>query len=133
MLHCSISGAAHAIPVPRMNLTFVETTVFTKRVQSLGLESGLRELQAELCAHPDLGDLDPGTGGLRKIRMPDAFRSKGKRGGARIHYLYHPKSALVYLLFVYGKDELTTLTVAQKKKLKAVADAIRAEWQARIS
>ena len=113
-----------------MNLTFVETKVFTKRIQALDLESGLRELQAELSANPRQRDLYPGTGGLRKLRVPDPVRGKGKRGGARIHYLYLQPSALVYRLFVYGKDEVITLSSGQKKQLKAVADAIRAEWQA---
>lgn len=49
-------------------LTFVETTVLTKRVTGLGLEESLRDLQQELLANPEAGDLEPGTGGLRKIR-----------------------------------------------------------------
>jgi hypothetical protein len=68
-------------------LIFVETGVFTKRVARLGLEEALRELQKELLQNPLGGDLDPGTGGLRKVRIPDPGRGKGKRGGARVHYL----------------------------------------------
>jgi hypothetical protein len=64
-------------------LTFVETTVFTKRVTALGLEDSLQMLQQELLANPEAGDLEPGTGGLRKVRMRDPRRAKGKRGGAR--------------------------------------------------
>ncbi|MBK6494904.1 MAG: type II toxin-antitoxin system RelE/ParE family toxin [Gemmatimonadetes bacterium] len=114
-----------------MRLTFVETVLFTKRVQELGLEAGLRGLQAALMANPTQGDLDPGTGGLRKVRIPDAGRGKGKRGGARVHYLYLPHSALIYLLFVYGKDELITLSAVQKKQLRRVVEAIRTEWEFR--
>jgi hypothetical protein len=62
-------------------LTFVETTVFTKRVMALGLEDSLQILQQELLADPEAGDVEPGTGGLRKIRMRDPGRGKGKRGG----------------------------------------------------
>ena len=54
--------------------TFVETHVFTKRIVRLGLELPLRELQMELMANPTAGDVDPGTGGLRKVRMPDPGR-----------------------------------------------------------
>jgi hypothetical protein len=114
-----------------MHLTFVESSHFTKRAQTLGLEVGLRQLQAELSADPERGDIDRGTGGLRKTRMPDTSRSKGKRGGARVHYLYLPNHSLVYLLFIYSKDEQAALTALQKKALKAVTDAIRAEWRAR--
>ncbi len=66
-----------------MNLTFVETDVFTRRMSRLGLEAGLRELQMRLLENPTAGAVDPGTGGLRKIRIPDRGRGKGTRGGAR--------------------------------------------------
>lgn len=114
-----------------MNIHFIETKRFTHRIQDLGLEPVLRALQAELSANPTSGDLDAGTGGLRKIRMPDPLRGKGKRSGARVHYLFLPQSSVIYLLFVYSKDELAALSAAQKKMLKRIVDVIRAEWQAR--
>lgn len=114
-----------------MNLTFVEAAHFTRRIQEMGLESALRDLQTVLIANPASGDLDPGTGGLRKARIPDVTRGKGKRGGARVHYLHLPHIGVVYLLFVYGKDELTTLSPPQKRQLKQVVNAIRTEWETR--
>jgi hypothetical protein len=106
-------------------LIFVETAVFTKRVARLGLEEALRELQKELLKNPLGGDLDPGTGGLRKVRMPDPGRGKGKRGGARVHYLWLPHVERIYLLFVYSKDEGDALSNEQKKALKSVVKAIK--------
>ena len=55
-------------------LTFVETTVFTKRVTALRLEESLQMLQQVLIANPEAGDLEPGTSGWRKIRMRDRPR-----------------------------------------------------------
>lgn len=72
-------------------IEFVETSAFTWRVVSLDLEGSLRSLQLELAANPLKGKLDPGTGGLRKVRMADPGRGKGKRGGARVHYLWLPQ------------------------------------------
>ena len=69
---------------PHGLLTFVETTEFTKRIVALGLEESLRNLQQELLGNPAAGDLEPGTGGLRKIRVRDPGRGKGKRGEERI-------------------------------------------------
>jgi len=69
-------------------LYFIETNVLMKRVIQLGLENELHGLQGELLANPTAGDTDAGTGGLRKIRMRATRRAKGKRGGARAHYLY---------------------------------------------
>jgi hypothetical protein len=51
---------------------FVEMEVFTRRAIDLGLEDGLGTLQDRLRRDPRAGDVDPGTCGLRKIRMMDA-------------------------------------------------------------
>lgn len=59
---------------------FVETKVFTRRIAALGLEVPLHDLQLELLKRPAAGALDPGTGGLRKVRMPEPGHRKGKRG-----------------------------------------------------
>jgi hypothetical protein len=110
-----------------VEFSFVETTVFTRRIGRLGLEDGLRELQRELLENPEAGALDPGTGGLRKVRMAVPHSGKGKRGGARVHYLLLPHKKLIYLLFVYGKDEVATLGEEQKRQLRAVVEAIKRE------
>ena len=69
--------------------------------------------------------MDPGTGGLRKVRMADERRGKGKRSGARVHYLWIPNRSLVYLLHVYTKDQDTKLSAGQKRLLKAVVAEIK--------
>ena len=113
-----------------MHLYFIETNVFTKRVIRLGLENELHDLQGELLANPAAGDTDAGTGGLRKIRMRATRRAKGKRGGARAHYLYLAAHGVIYLLFVYGKDEQSSLSRDQKRQLKAMVESIKREWNA---
>ena len=112
------------------HLVFVETAVFTKRIARLGLEHALRGLQLELLENPTAGDLDPGTGGLRKVRMADPTRGKGKRGGARVHYLWLPHRGMIYLLFAYSKDEDDTLSAQQKRALRAVVEGIKKERSA---
>lgn len=106
---------------------FIETRAFSKRVEQNGLEEALHRLQLALIADPTAGDLDPGTGGLRKVRMPNPRRGKGKRGGARVHYLWLPKWKVFYLVFLYTKDEQDSLTKEQKVKLKAVVREIERE------
>ena len=108
-----------------MKLTFVETDVFTRLIARLGLETGLRAVQEHLLENPTAGAVDPGTGGLRKIRMPDPDRGKGKRGGARLHYLYLPTRHRIYMLFVYSKGESDTLSPGQKKELRGIVQAIK--------
>jgi hypothetical protein len=116
---------------PREGIAFVETKVFTRRVTELSLEQGLRDLQLQLTDNPEAGRLDPGTGGLRKVRMADASRGKGKRSGARVHYLWLSEQSIIYMVFVYSKDESDTLTPDQKRQLKTVVDAIKKEWKGR--
>jgi len=38
--------------------------------------------------NPDVGEAIQGTGGLRKLRLADARRGKGKRGGLRVIYYW---------------------------------------------
>ena len=106
-------------------LTFVETSVFTKRMSALGLEESLRGLQLELLNNPEAGDVEPGTAGLRKIRLGDPTRGKGKRGGARVHYLWLPHRGRIYLMFVYGKNEASGLTPEQKRQLRDIVVQIK--------
>jgi len=92
----------------------------------MALEQPLRDLQGLLLAEPEAGDLDAGTGGLRKIRMPDPRRGKGKRSGSRVHYLWLPHCRRIYFMYVYAKDEATTLTKAEKNALRHLVQAIKA-------
>jgi hypothetical protein len=110
-----------------VELTFIETTAFTRRIRDQGLEEDLRELQQELLRNPEKGALDPGTGGLRKVRMRVRSTGKGKSSGARAHYLYLPSDKVIYLIFLYLKGEQATLTAAQKNQLRSVAEAFKKE------
>jgi hypothetical protein len=92
----------YTVPERRPAIAFVETALFTRRVVALGLEEPLRNLQVLLTESPEAGALDPGTGGLRKVRMADPGRGKGKRGSARVHYLWLPGAGVVYMLSVYS-------------------------------
>lgn len=109
-------------------VAFIETAVFTRRVIALGLEPGVRTLQEALSVNPTASALEPGTGGLRKVRMPDVARATGKRGGARVHYLHMPRHAVIYLLYVYAKRDTDALNADQRRALKAAAAALEAEW-----
>jgi hypothetical protein len=101
--------------------------VFSRRIDRLGLEEDLRELQRILLENPEAGRLDPGTGGLRKARMTDARRGKGKSGGGRVHYLYLSHVDRIYLIFIYSKDEDDTLSPDQKRELSRVVASIKRE------
>jgi len=84
-------------------------------------------LQQLLMADPDSGMVMPGCGGLRKLRVADAKRGKGKRGGTRVIYLYVPEAMRFYMIDVYAKDEQEDIPAADKKLFRRIADEIKAE------
>ena len=83
-------------------------------------------------ANPELGDVMKGCGGLRKLRTADPRRGKGKRGGARVIYLYVPEAKWFFLLDVYGKDEKDDLSAGEKKELTRLAEELKKQAKAAI-
>jgi hypothetical protein len=61
--------------------TFIETSAFTEWVRHHLSDEALIEFQKELLNDADSGVVMPGCGGMRKIRVADPKRGKGKRGG----------------------------------------------------
>lgn len=105
------------------SMIFIETAVFTRQITALVDDAGYADFQRELADDPEAGDLIPGTGGLRKIRL--AAKGHGKRGGARVIYYYFTSAAQIALLLAYAKNEAENLTAAQKKMLKQVIEQWR--------
>lgn len=80
-----------------------------------------RLLQLALMQRPEAGKVIRGTGGLRKLRW--AGSSRGKRGGTRVIYFWHPPSHQILLLFVFAKNEADDLTAQQRRALRHVVEA----------
>lgn len=49
------------------SVTFVETPVFTRLIEEMGSRALLKKIQDEILQYPEMGDVIPGTGGIRKI------------------------------------------------------------------
>ena len=60
-----------------MKALFVELPAFTRFRADYLSDANFHALQNELMAQPEKGDVIEGTGGLRKLRRPDAERGKG--------------------------------------------------------
>jgi hypothetical protein len=108
-----------------MKAVFVESTDFTEWIAEFLSDDLYSAIQQQLMANPDAGDVMPGCGGLRKLRTSDPARAKGKRGGARIVYLYVAEVRRFYMLDIYGKDEKDDLSAAQKKVLARIATDLK--------
>ena len=66
----------------------------------------------------------PGLGGVRKARIANPGRSKGKRGGYRCLYLYLEIRRHIHLLFLLDKNEEEGASENQRKQIR--------EWVAQI-
>lgn len=103
-----------------MECTFVEMKPFARKLMERAGDEDLRRLQEHLRRNPVAGVLDPGACGLRKVRMGDVGRGRGKRSGFRVHYLHVPHRHTIYLFNLYSKDEQDALSPEQKKLLCAL-------------
>jgi hypothetical protein len=95
---------------------FIELLQFNKLAGRMLEDEDILELQNELLRNPLQGDIIQGTGGCRKMRFADVYRGKGKRGGCRI--IYFLEGERCYLLDIFGKNEASDLSPAQKRVLK---------------
>jgi|SRR5712692_3503877 len=101
-------------------MLIVETSIFTRRIQSLISDEHYRLLQLQLIAKPDLGKVIPQSGGLRKVRW--SLSDRGKRGGVRVLYYWAASRDTLLMLFAYAKNEQDDLTRQQLKLLRNIVE-----------
>jgi mRNA-degrading endonuclease RelE of RelBE toxin-antitoxin system len=101
-------------------VVFVETRAFSARIRQLLPEEDYRLLQLLLAGRPDAGRVVVATGGIRKIRVGTAGR--GRSGGLRVFYYWHPPTSRILFLFVFAKNEQGDLTPSQKADLRRVIE-----------
>lgn len=105
---------------------FVETSAFTKKADAEGPEIRLL-IEAELLQRPEAGSVIPGAGGVRKLRVMNPNRGKGKRGGYRVIYLDVPEMKRIFLVTLYCKGEKTDVSQAEVRDFKRMADFLKQE------
>jgi len=104
------------IDVYSIMLTFVEDEKFTTAAVEL-LTAGQRDgLIEALARHPMGGDVIPGYGGCRKLRL--AARGKGAQGGVRVIFFPRLHLGQILLLALCPKSKKSSLTSQEIKLLK---------------
>jgi hypothetical protein len=98
-------------------MRIIETTVFSKLVDTLMSDEEKQELLDELITNPAIGKLIKGGAGLRKLRW--SSHGRGKRGGTRIIYFWK-RAEVLYLLLAYPKNKKDDLSTAELKTLRSV-------------
>ena len=110
-----------------MKRLFVETKIFTERLEDKKAKELLESIQSKILDNPEAGDVMPGCGGVRKLRVSDPARRKGTRGGLRVLFLDLPHRETTYLIYVYGKDEAEDISPNGKKRIKEIATLLKGE------
>jgi len=109
-------------------VVFIESKAFTRRLHELDPEAAdpvLAYIQSGLADNPVRGDMVKGLGGIRKARVSNPARGKGKRGGFRYMYLYLEHKDHIHLLFLFDKNEQEDLNTAQRAFLRQLVERIK--------
>lgn len=102
--------------------TVAETSEFVRRIGKLVGDAEHRALIEYRASRPKAGILLKGTGGIRKLRW--AREGGGKNGGVRVIYYFHDERLPLYLLTVFGKNERSDITEAQRNELASLAELL---------
>ena len=109
-----------------MRRAFVLLSEFERAWKSMGLgDSELEDLQNLLLEDPESGDVIPGLGGARKVRIP--IEGSGKSGGGRVIYVDVVVRERIYLITAYAKNVQTDLDPNEKKAFRKMVEYIKKE------
>jgi hypothetical protein len=76
---------------------------------------------------PTVGDVIPGTGGARKLRV--AGRGKGKSGGYRVITYFAAEDVPILMLAIVDKGERADLTKAEQNELRAELSGVAEDYR----
>ena len=99
--------------------TIIETAAYLSAASDVGMREEERNAVVDmLAANPLAGDVMPGCGGARKVRV--AKPGRGKSGGYRVITYFGGNDVPLFLLTVFGKNERASLSKAERNGLAAL-------------
>jgi mRNA-degrading endonuclease RelE of RelBE toxin-antitoxin system len=101
-------------------ISFVETKLFTRLIGDLLGDDEYALLQQALIANPELGDVIPGSGGVRKMRW--GATGRGKRGGLRVIYFLRTRQGQIWMLTIYPKNVADSIPAHLLRQIKDEID-----------
>lgn len=107
----------------RKPVTVVETALFVRQAASIWSDPERASFIDFIAWNPEIGDMIPDTGGVRKVRWTRS--GSGKRGGARVIYFYHRIDRPLYLLMAYAKPRKDTLTAEEMRVVRRLAEELK--------
>lgn len=96
--------------------TVIETPLFQRLADDYWTEEERSSFVSFIAAHPEAGEVVPGSGGVRKVRWGIAGR--GKRGGVRVIYFNRLSSGEIWLLVLYAKARAENIPAHVLRQIK---------------
>jgi hypothetical protein len=106
-----------------MLVTVIETDAYLSIAAKIMSAEDMEAVVLMISENPTSGDVIPGSGGLRKMRIP--LQGRGKRGGGRVIYWYYNAGYPAILMWAFAKNEASDLTPTQKKALVAMSELFK--------
>ena len=94
----------------------VESPLFTRLVSEYLSDDEYLKLQLALMENPEVGDLIPASGGIRKMRW--ASIGRGKWGGLRVIYYVRTRTGVIWMLTLYSKREADNIPPNVLRKIR---------------
>ena len=107
--------------------TVVETPTYLGAAKGVLSDAERINVVTMVAQNPELG-VSLG-GGIRKMRI--ALPGRGKRGGARVVFLFSGENVPVFLLTVFAKNEKADLNAAERAKLITTAKQMVEQYRGR--
>jgi hypothetical protein len=102
--------------------TVVETLRFMADAERLFTTNERQAVVDLVATDPQCGVVIPGGNGIRKVRI--GFGGRGKRGGARVIYLFGGDDVPVFLLTAFAKNEKSDLTPSERSAMSKAVTAM---------
>ncbi|GAA0584722.1 type II toxin-antitoxin system RelE/ParE family toxin [Rhizomicrobium electricum] len=104
-------------------ITIAETALFVRQAEEVWDDAEREAFVSFIAAHPEVGDIVPETGGVRKVRWSRS--GSGKRGGVRVIYYYCDPRRPLYLLMVYAKARQENLDPEEKREIRKLTAVLK--------
>lgn len=88
--------------------TIVETEIFELLWPSYWTDQAYDEFITFITKNPESGDIVKGSGGMRKVRWSGS--GSGKSGGVRVIYFNRLANGEIWLVFIYAKSKLDSIS-----------------------
>lgn len=104
-------------------LKVIATPRYEKDAKRLLKEEEKAAMELSIMTDPEAHPVVPGLSGVRKARW--SRQGKGKSGGVRAIYYYSVAPSVMYLIYIYAKNEQANLNQDQRKQVKKVVEVIK--------